>query len=114
MKKLYQTKVRCELCIPRDYDEEKFIKEFTANSDRKDLINETNILVSSESEDDAIVDSLCEYLKKAFDIHDYSKVLYRGEVRNRYYVSVVFSVESTGEKLDTRMKIELFPEELGI
>lgn len=112
MKKLYQIKVRAELQVPAGLSKEEFLK--LLGSDEKGLVTESLVVRVADSEDDAILEALEKYIEVTTSgIDDYSGVIQRGEVRNKYYISVSLNREGL-EPIQTRISINLFPKDLGI
>lgn len=110
MKKLYQSKIKTELLVPADLSRDEFISLIGGE---ENLRNEHNIITSSESGEDAILDALCKYVESSIGlVEDYSGVLSRGENRSKYYLGV--SLEKDGKKVYTRIMISIFSEDLGI
>lgn len=109
MKKLYLVKVRSTLQIPNGIEKEEFLKLI---EDDNDLVSNNSILVSSEDEDSAIVDALCKYLEDFNDPEDLRDLLTRGELRHQYYLGIAIEKEET--VVESRILIELFPEDLRV
>lgn len=111
--KLYQIRVKAELQVPAELSKDEFLKLFGNNE--KDLITESTIIKAANSEDDAIVGALEKYLEStAPGIDEYRGIIQRGEVRNKYYLSVSISKKESPESIRTKISIDLFPEDLGI
>ena len=108
MKKLYLVKVRSEVQVPNGIEKEEFLKLI---GDDDDLVSENSVLVSSEDEDSAIVDALCKYLEFN-DPEDLKDLLTRGELRHQYYLGIAIEKEET--IVESRILIELFPEDLRV
>ena len=111
MKKLYQVNVKTEIQIPPHFKREEFIKLIGGNE--KNLRSEINILVSSENQEDAIVDGLLGYIRHAANnVYDYSGVISRGELRNRYKINI--SICDGDKQIPTVVNVDLFPSDLGL
>ena len=110
MKKLYQSKIKTELLVPTELSRDEFI---SLVGGEENLKSEINILTSSESEEDAIIDALYRYAESSIGmVEDYLGILSRGENRNKYYLGV--SLEKDGKKIYTRATISIYPQDLGI
>ena len=113
MKKLYQVSVRSEIQVPQGISKEDFSR-LLSGTESTNLVTEGIVLVSSENEDDAIVDGFCKYLESSTNnIGDYSGAVCRGETRNRYYIRGTIHEEGK-EPIETKVMIDLFPKDLGI
>lgn len=112
MKKLYQIKVRAELQVPAGLEKNEFLK--LLGSDEKGLVTESLVVKAADNEEDAILEALEKYIEATTSgIDDYSGVIQRGEVRNKYYLGVSLSKDGS-EPIQTKISIDLFPKDLGI
>ena len=97
MKKLYQVRIRSEIQLPSELE-----------------IKESTTLVLAETEDDAILEALCKYVSTSItDIDDYTGILHRGEVRNKYYINISLNNDQQNS-ICTKIMVDIFPKDLGI
>ena len=109
MKKLYQVKIKAKIERPKELSKEEFSKIIEG----KELV-ENLVLCASETEDDAAIIALEKYIEATTsNITDYKGVILRGEFRNEYYLVVNISKDGQNP-IQTRIIIDLFPEDLGI
>ena len=110
MKKLYQIKVRSEIQVPIGLSKDEFLKLLGSEG----LTTESVVIKAASNEDDAILEALEKYIETTTSgINDYSGVIQRGEIRNKYYLGVSLSRDGL-DPIQTRISIDLFPKDLGI
>lgn len=113
MKKLYQTEVKTEILIPKEVEKDEFLK-LSGYEKEDDLISLEYLVVSSEDEDSAVIDSLAKFLEGFDNAEILNELLTRGETRNKYYLEIAIGNEETEKPIETKISIEIFPKDLGI
>lgn len=114
MKKLYQVKVKAELLVPENIEKSEFVKYIEGGEDG--LITTITFLVTSENQDDAVLDALKEYLERTTNgTEDYLGIVQRGETRRKYYINLSINLDEMPEQpMQTKLAITLEPEDLEI
>ena len=116
MKKLYQVRLRSEIQFPSELEikRDEFLKLITDSGNEDDLVSESITLVSAETEDDAILEALCKYVSTSItNIDDYTGILHRGEMRNKYYINISLN-DDQQNPICTKIMVDIFPKDLGI